>query len=227
MPSPWTSRLAMLAGVLALGGALVATAQQKPEPLTMGPGPRARRQHHAGLRRLVPERRRQLQPADRLLQPQLQGSARHSGRPQQPDRARRSRPGPADASSRWAASGACSSSRCRRTSATRRSRWTIVANGETQSIPFTLNKGYPITPFKEARHGQPAAGALRSREGGAEGHRAAGRRRRQPDRHGRTSRWRFTVWVEDVQGDEGRPRPRAAGRRWPRCRSTSIAVPAR
>jgi len=28
-------------------------------------------------------------------------------------------------------------------------RWTIVANGETQSVPFTLNKGYPITPFKE------------------------------------------------------------------------------
>lgn len=28
-------------------------------------------------------------------------------------------------------------------------RWTITANGETQSLPFTLNKGYPITPFKE------------------------------------------------------------------------------
>lgn len=27
--------------------------------------------------------------------------------------------------------------------------WTIVSNGETQSIPFTLNKGYPIAPFKE------------------------------------------------------------------------------
>ena len=27
--------------------------------------------------------------------------------------------------------------------------WTIVSNGETQSIPFTLNKGYPISPFKE------------------------------------------------------------------------------
>ena len=27
--------------------------------------------------------------------------------------------------------------------------WTIVANGETQSIPFTLNKGYPISPLKE------------------------------------------------------------------------------
>jgi hypothetical protein len=27
--------------------------------------------------------------------------------------------------------------------------WTIVSNGETQSVPFTLNKGYPVTPFKE------------------------------------------------------------------------------
>jgi hypothetical protein len=27
--------------------------------------------------------------------------------------------------------------------------WTIVSNGEAQTIPFTLNKGYPISPFKE------------------------------------------------------------------------------
>src|SRR6187549_1308571 len=27
--------------------------------------------------------------------------------------------------------------------------WTIVANGETNSIPLTLNKGYPISPFEE------------------------------------------------------------------------------
>ncbi len=27
--------------------------------------------------------------------------------------------------------------------------WTIVSNGETQSIPLTLNPGYPITPYKE------------------------------------------------------------------------------
>jgi hypothetical protein len=27
--------------------------------------------------------------------------------------------------------------------------WTIVANGEAQSVPFTLHKGYPITPYKE------------------------------------------------------------------------------
>jgi hypothetical protein len=28
-------------------------------------------------------------------------------------------------------------------------RWTIVANGETQTIPFALHPAYPITPFKE------------------------------------------------------------------------------
>ena len=28
-------------------------------------------------------------------------------------------------------------------------RWTLTANGETQSVPFTLNEGYPITPYKE------------------------------------------------------------------------------
>lgn len=28
-------------------------------------------------------------------------------------------------------------------------KWTITANGETQTVPFSLNPGYPITPFKE------------------------------------------------------------------------------
>jgi hypothetical protein len=27
--------------------------------------------------------------------------------------------------------------------------WTLVANGEVQSVPFTLNPGYSITPFRE------------------------------------------------------------------------------
>jgi hypothetical protein len=44
--------------------------------------------------------------------------------------------------------------------------WTIVANGETQSIPFTLNKGYPISPYKELGMGnQPPV--LAFTEGGA------------------------------------------------------------
>lgn len=29
-------------------------------------------------------------------------------------------------------------------------RWTIEVNGERNTIPFTLNKGYPVTPLKEA-----------------------------------------------------------------------------
>jgi hypothetical protein len=44
--------------------------------------------------------------------------------------------------------------------------WTIVANGESQSIPFTLNKGYPISPYKELGMGnQPPV--LAFSEGGA------------------------------------------------------------
>ncbi|HWW86475.1 MAG TPA: hypothetical protein VNZ26_22935 [Vicinamibacterales bacterium] len=31
--------------------------------------------------------------------------------------------------------------------------WTVSAHGEAQSVPFTLNKGYPITPFKESGMG--------------------------------------------------------------------------
>jgi hypothetical protein len=44
--------------------------------------------------------------------------------------------------------------------------WTIVANGETQAIPFTLSKGYPISPYKELGMGnQPPV--LAFSEGGA------------------------------------------------------------
>jgi len=44
--------------------------------------------------------------------------------------------------------------------------WTIVSNGETQSIPFTLNKGYPISPYKELGMGnQPPV--LAFSQGGA------------------------------------------------------------
>ena len=43
--------------------------------------------------------------------------------------------------------------------------WRITANGETQAIPFTLNQGYPITPFKELGMGnQPPV--LKFTEGG-------------------------------------------------------------
>jgi hypothetical protein len=32
---------------------------------------------------------------------------------------------------------------------TRTVTWTIVSNGEAQAVPFTLHKGYPISPYKE------------------------------------------------------------------------------
>lgn len=45
-------------------------------------------------------------------------------------------------------------------------KWTLTANGETQSVPFTLNPGYPITPYKEIGMGnQPPV--LWFAEGGA------------------------------------------------------------
>ena len=51
--------------------------------------------------------------------------------------------------------------------------WTIVANGEPQSIPFTLNPGYPITPYKELGMGnQPPVLSFSARR--RQGDRAAG-----------------------------------------------------
>ena len=44
--------------------------------------------------------------------------------------------------------------------------WTIVSNGEAQSVPFTLNKGYPVSPYKELGMGnQPPV--LAFSQGGA------------------------------------------------------------
>ena len=49
---------------------------------------------------------------------------------------------------------------------TRTLTWTIASNGETQSVPFTLNKGYPISPYKELGMGnQPPV--LAFSQGGA------------------------------------------------------------
>ena len=44
--------------------------------------------------------------------------------------------------------------------------WTIVSNGEKQSIPFSLNKGYTIAPFKEIGMGN-APPVLSFTQGGA------------------------------------------------------------
>jgi len=43
--------------------------------------------------------------------------------------------------------------------------WTIVSNGEAQSVPFTLNKGYPVSPFKELGMGNQPPILAFSRDG--------------------------------------------------------------
>ena len=57
-------------------------------------------------------------------------------------------------------------------------RWTLTANGETQSVPFYLEPGLSDHAVQGDRHGQPAADAVVHR-GRREGHRAADEHRRQ------------------------------------------------
>jgi hypothetical protein len=84
-------------------------------------------------------------------------------------------------------------------------RWTIVANGETQSIPFTLNPAYQITPFRELGMGNRPP-VLWFTAGGAK---VTG----PPDRLAATMTGSvnqpvpISVWVEDPKAEhEGRSR---------------------
>ena len=88
-------------------------------------------------------------------------------------------------------------------------RWSITANGETQSIPFTLNPGYPITPFKELGMGNRPP-VLSFSQGGAK---VTG----PPVAVATTLNGTvqqpvpISVWVEDPKSEmEGAERPRGA-----------------
>jgi hypothetical protein len=84
--------------------------------------------------------------------------------------------------------------------------WTIVSNGEKQSIPLTLNKGYPITPFKELGMGN-APPVLAFAEGGPKfTGPPVGTAATLTGKVGQPVA--FNVWVEDpkpAQGEGGRP----------------------
>jgi hypothetical protein len=87
--------------------------------------------------------------------------------------------------------------------------WTIVSNGETQSVPFTLNKGYPISPYKELGMGnQPPVLAFSA--GGAK---VAG----PPTAISATFSGAvnqpvaLSVWVEDPKAPEAEPPSAAFG----------------
>jgi hypothetical protein len=85
--------------------------------------------------------------------------------------------------------------------------WTIVSNGEVQSIPLTLNPGYPITPYKELGMGnQPPSLAFTNG-----GPKVLG----PPTAVAATLTGKvgepvpIQVWVEDVKAAEGEERGRA------------------
>ncbi len=116
---------------------------------------RARRwsERHGGVRRLVSEPGRPLHAARRLLQSQPQADARHSGRTEQPHRAGRSRLRPAHALPAAPAVGRDFTIKVPKDFGDKRLTWTIVANGQTTTLPIGVIKGYQIEPFKEVAQG--------------------------------------------------------------------------
>ncbi|MDH4067192.1 MAG: hypothetical protein OEW19_22555 [Acidobacteriota bacterium] len=165
MPSPRTSRLAVLAGALAASAVLIAAAQQKNQPLTMGP---------------TRERGASVTPAfegwyanedgsfsllvgyyNRNTKEALDIPVGPSNRiePGEPDQGQ---PTYFEPGRQWGVFVL----KVPKDFGQQKITWTIVANGEVQSIPLSLNPGYPITPYKELGMGnQPPA--LAFSQGGA------------------------------------------------------------
>jgi hypothetical protein len=163
MHSPF--RVAMLAAAVATSGALVATAQQKPAPLTLGPA-RERGasvtpafegwyQNDDGSFSLLIGyyNRNSKQPLD------IPAGPNNRIEPGDPDQGQ---PTHFETGRQWGVFVLKVPKDFGKKTIT----WTIVANGEAQTIPFTLNPGYPITPFKELGMGnQPPV--LAFSQGGA------------------------------------------------------------
>ena len=185
MPSPWTSRVAMLSLAVAASGVLVATAQQKPDPLTLGPA----RERGASV---TPAFEGWYQNEDGSFSLLIGYFNRNSKEPLdipvgpnnriEPGDPDQGQPTHFETGRQWGVFVLKVPKDFGKKSFT----WTIVANGEPQSIPLSLNPGYPVTPLQGTRHGQPAAGAvLLSR--GRQGHRAAGEGSGHPDGQGRST----------------------------------------
>jgi len=205
MPAWKSFRALVLAGVLASSGAWVAAAQQSKDPLTMGPM-RERGasitpsfegwyQNDDGSYSLLIGyyNRNSKQPLDIPIGPN------NRIEPGEPDQGQ---PTHFEVGRQWGVFVV----KVPKDFGKQKVTWTIVANGEVQSIPFTLNPGYPITPYKELGMGnQPPA--LAFTEGGAK---VMG----PPISVAATLTGKagqpvtLDVWVEDVksQGEERAPR---------------------
>lgn len=148
MSSPRTSRLALLAGAVVASAVLMAAAQQKPEPLTMGPA----RERGASI---TPAFEGWYENEDGSFSLLIGYFNRNSKEaldiPVGPNN--RIEPGPPDQGQpthfetgrQWGVFVI----KVPKDFGKQKITWTIVANGEVQSIPFTLNPGYPVTPYKE------------------------------------------------------------------------------
>jgi hypothetical protein len=207
MPSVKRHRVALLAGLLGASAALVATAQQPTDPLMMGPA-RERGasvtpafegwfQNEDGSYSLLVGyyNRNTKEPLDIPVGPN------NRIEPGDPDQGQ---PTHFETGRQWGVFVL----KVPKDFGKQKMTWTIVANGERQSIPFTLNPGYPITPYKElGMSNQPPV--LSFSEGGA---RVTG----PPVGVSASLRGKagqpvpIQVWVEDVK-DPGAEAPRGRG----------------
>jgi hypothetical protein len=148
MPCRKMSRPVLLAASVAAGAAAIANAQQKTEPLTMGP----QRERGASV---TPAFEGWFENPDGTYSLLVGYYNRNSKEaldiPIGPNN--RIEPGPPDQGQpthfepgrRWGVFVL----RVPKDFGKQTISWTLVANGEVQSIPFTLNPGYPITPYHE------------------------------------------------------------------------------
>lgn len=148
MPSPRTSRLTVLAGALVASGVMIVAAQQKSEPLTMGPA----RERGASVTPAFEGWYENPDGSFSLLVGYYNRNTKEAlDIPIGPNN--RIEPGPPDQGQpthfetgrQWGVFVI----KVPKDFGKQKITWTIVANGEVQSIPFTLNPGYPITPYKE------------------------------------------------------------------------------
>jgi hypothetical protein len=164
MLSSKTFRTATLAGVLALGGAQAAIAQPKPEPLTMGPA----RERGASITPAFEGWYANEDGTYSLLIGYFNRNAKEALdipigpnnriEPGEPDQGQ---PTHFEVGRQWGVFVL----KVPKDFGKQKITWTVVANGEVQSIPFTLNPGYPITPYEELGMGNKPP-ALAFAEGG-------------------------------------------------------------
>ncbi len=158
-------RIATLAGVLVLGGALVAIAQQKPEPLMMGPA----RERGASITPAFEGWYQNEDGSYSLLIGYFNRNAKEAldipigpNNRIEPGEIDQGQPTHFEIGRQWGVFVL----KVPKDFGKQKVTWTIVANGEVQSIPFTLNPGYTITPYEELGMGNKPP-ALAFAEGGA------------------------------------------------------------